>query len=241
MEDLDRGALEPVAVKTTAEEVHRQLKQAILDGDLSPGARLIERHLAEQLEVSRTPVREALKSLMNEGLVMVDGHRGLMVARLSVENVEHAYALRETLEGLAARLAAGHRRPDLLEKLSSALKRMEHRQVDVATFDLAHSEFHDTIVEMSGNPYLMQALKALEGFRTRMVSLNWVTKQRVQSSVPEHRRIFEAIELRDGSLAERCAAEHVHSTRDGLIRRLQGLMDGRSKPVSNDKEDIDGT
>ncbi|NMP22717.1 GntR family transcriptional regulator [Sulfobacillus harzensis] len=212
--------LTPVTVTTTAEEVYRRLKHAITDGDLSPGTRLVEAALAKQLGVSRTPVREALQRLSQDGLAASDGSRGLIVARLSIENIAHAYVLRETLEGLAARLAASHQRPDLLEDLSQSLRHMEHDAVDAAAFDAAHSRFHDTIAEMSGNPYLIQALKNLEGFRTRMVTLDWVARNRVRISVPEHRLIFEAIEMRDSELAEHYARLHVSKTREGLMKRL---------------------
>lgn len=215
----------PVTVTTTAEEVYRRVKQAITDGDLAPGTRLVESALAKRLGVSRTPVREALQRLVQDGLAAVDGGRGLIVARLSIENIRHAYVLREALEGLAARLAAAHQRPDLLEILSGSLRAMEHGTRDVAAFDQAHSTFHDTIAEMSGNPFIIQALKGLDGFRTRMVSLDWVTQKRVFASVPEHRLIFEAIELRQPDLAEQHARTHVRQTRDGLIRRLGGVID----------------
>lgn len=221
MHDSGRGVLEPVRVVSTSEEVCRRLRQAIMDGDISTGTRLVERHLAEQLEVSRTPVREALKTLMAEGLVVADGHRGLIVARLSIENVVHAYVLRETLEGLAARLAAADQGSSLLERLSWITNRMEHPGIDAASIDSLHSEFHDTLAEMSGNPYLVQALGALKAFRTRMVSLGWVATQRVSTSVPEHRKILEAIEMHDADLAERMARDHVRRTREGLVRRLQ--------------------
>ncbi len=217
--------LQPVTITSTGEEVYRRLRQAILDGDLSPGTRLVESSVAQQMAVSRTPVREALKRLVTDGLVTADGSRGLIVARLSVENIEHAYILREALEGLAARLAAGHQRPDLLERLGQSLRVMEHEVDDVVTFDQAHSLFHDTIAELSGNPYLIQTLKSLEGFRTRMVSLDWVAKKRVLTSVPEHRPIYEAIQMRDPDLAEQCARNHVRKTREGLMGRLRGALD----------------
>ncbi len=215
--------LEPVSVTNIGEEVYRRLKHAVIDGDLAPGSRLVESTLAQQMGVSRTPVRDALRQLLNEGLAAPDGSRGLIVARLSVENVQHAYVLRENLEGLAARLASSHQRPDLLRELAETLRAMEHQSmVDVQAFDRAHSQFHDTIAALTENPYLIQALKALEGFRTRMVSLDWIAKKRVQASVPEHRRIFEAIEMRDPELAEERARAHVRSTRDGLLKRLMG-------------------
>lgn len=213
--------MEPITITSRGEEVYRRLKQAIVDGDLAPGSRLVEATLASNLSVSRTPVREALQHLASDGLVGPDGSRGLIVARTSLENVKHAHVLRETLEGLAARLAAQHQRPDLLRVLADSLRAMEHGLEDASKFDETHSRFHDTIAEMTENPFLIQALAGLVGFRTRMVSLDWVTKKRVKMSVPEHRRIFEAIEMRDQETAEAHARAHVRTTRDGLLRRLQ--------------------
>lgn len=210
----------PVTPVTTTEEVYRRLKQAVVDGDLVPGSRLIERGLAEQLQVSRTPVREALKTLLAEGLVTVDGHRGLIVARLSIESVEQAYTLREALEGLAARLACEH--VDVrLSTLKAALGRMENPDASPDEMDAAHSLFHDTIADMSHNTYLIHSLQGLEAFRTRMVSLAWITTRRVKASMPEHQAIFDAIRERDPDRAEECARSHVRKTRDGLMKRLK--------------------
>jgi DNA-binding GntR family transcriptional regulator len=99
---------------------------------------------------------------------------------------------------------------------------MEHGVEDATEFDRGHSRFHDTIAEMSENPFVIQALAGLQGFRTRMVSLDWVVKKRVLASVPEHRQIFEAIELRNPDAAEEAARRHVRTTRDGLLKRLRG-------------------
>lgn len=210
----------PVIPVTTTEEVYRRLKQAVVDGDLVPGSRLIERGLAEQLRVSRTPVREALKTLLVEGLVTIDGHRGLIVSRLSIESVEQAYTLREALEGLAARLACEH--VDVrLSTLEAALGQMENPAASPDEVDAAHSLFHDTIAEMSHNTYLIHSLQGLEAFRTRMVSLAWITTMRVKASMPEHQAIFNAIRERDPDRAERCARSHVRKTRDGLMKRLK--------------------
>lgn len=221
---MEQGSsiFEPIIVTSRGEEVYRRLKQAIVDGDLAPGTRLIETTLAGDMNVSRTPIRQALQRLTADGLVVADGFRGLIVSRISVENVEHAYVVREYLEGLAARLATQHQRPDLLRVLAASLRTMEHGTADVAEFDRAHSIFHDTIAEMTENPILIQALAGLQGFRTRMVQLDWVAKKRVLTSVPEHRRIFEAIELRSPDVAEEWARRHVRTTRDGLLKRLNG-------------------
>lgn len=220
--------LQPIAIVSTAEEAYRRLKQAIVDGDLAPGERLVERVLAQNMKVSRTPVREALQRLTSEELVMADGSRGLIVARLSADSVEHAYVLREVVEGLAARLACAQPHPELLKQLARSLAVMEDERRDPDVLDAAHSQFHDTIADMSGNPYLILTLRNLQQFRTRMVSLDWITAQRVNASVPEHRLIYEAIESRNPSLAEERARAHVVATRVGLLRRLRGAetLDG---------------
>ena len=216
------GILSPITITSLGEEVYRRLKQAIVDGDLAPGERLVESTLAGSLNVSRTPVREALRRLTSEGLVAADGSRGLIVARTSVENVAYAYDLREVLEGYAARLAAQHHRPDLFAILAESLFSMERGFSDAAQLDHHHSRFHDTIAAMAENPFLVHALANLERFRTRMVTLDWITKARVAASIPEHRRIFEAIERRSPDEAEERARAHVRATREGLLQRLKG-------------------
>ena len=212
---------EPIVAQSVAEEVYQRLHQAILEGELSPGQRLIERSLAESLQVSRTPVREALKQLTAEGLVCVDGHRGLIVVRLSIEFIEQAYQTREVLEGLAARLAAQNRYdPEDMDKLERARARMELTSFSYKEFDRAHATFHDTIAIMSGNSYVIRYLQDLEVFRTRMVSIEWITKDRVYASLPEHRMIVEAIREGQPEEAEKQARLHVANTRDSLINRL---------------------
>ena len=217
-----RDILSPIMITSLGEEVYRRLKQAIVDADLSPGERLVESTLARDLNVSRTPIREALQRLTNDGLVAADGSRGLIVSRNSIENVAQAYDLREVLEGYAARLAAQHHRPDLFSVLAESLYSMEQGLADPADFDYHHSKFHDTIAEMTENLFLVHALSNLERFRTRMVTLDWITKARVKASIPEHRLIFEAIEKRDPDDAEKRARAHVRATREGLLQRLKG-------------------
>ncbi|POB10081.1 GntR family transcriptional regulator [Sulfobacillus sp. hq2] len=224
--DDSSSALRPIVAQGLAEEVLERLKQAILDGDLRPGQRLIEHTLANELGVSRTPVREALKHLAAEGLVTVDGRRGLVVSRLSLEVIEEAYMVREVLEGLAARLASEHPYdPADLQKLQRALDAMEQGGLSPKAFDAVHGEFHDTVRNMAHNAYLDRYLGELAAFRTRMVSLDWIPKTRVTRSLEEHRSIYEAI--RDGRSddAERLARQHVASTRKALLQRLQDHAD----------------
>lgn len=220
--DESSASLRPVVAQGLADEVFGRLKQAIMDGDLPPGHRLVEHLLAEELGVSRTPVREALKHLTAEGLVSVDGRRGLIVSRFSLESISAAYQTREVLEGLAARLASqGPYDREAMLRLEHALAAMEGGGLSPNEFDRVHGQFHDTIRDMAKNPYLDRYLGELTAFRTQMVSLDWIPKTRVSNSLAEHRAIYEAIRKGNPDEAELLARRHVAGTRQALLRRLQ--------------------
>ncbi len=217
--------LEPVVSHSMSEDVYSRLRQAIVDGDLAPGHRLTEQALAQALQVSRTPVREALKQLKSEGLVNADGHRGLIVSRMSVESIAQAYQVREVLEGLAAKLASERPcAPEMLDRLKASLRAMGPGSVSPAEYDRAHGDFHDTVTEMAQNSFLSKALQELAAYRTRMVSLDWIPKTRVERSYAEHQAIFEAVIGGRADEAESLAKGHVRKTRDALIGRLNGQI-----------------
>lgn len=211
----------PTVIRSAMEDVYLQLRQAILDGDISPGYRLIEQALADSCQVSRTPVREALKRLTMEGLVSSDGQRGLIVSRISLESIIGAYEAREVLEGLAARLAAQAQDKFLgLQALERSLTVIESLAIEPAQLNAAHDDFHNRIADLSGNSYVIQWLKELSLFRTRMVTLRWIPKTRVEQSLPDHRAIYNAIKNQEPERAEYAARAHVKRTRDTLIKRL---------------------
>jgi len=212
--------IRPIDPSMASEEVYRQLRQLIFDGSLKPGERLVERMLADQFHVSRTPIREALKALQAEGLVGADGKRGLVVTRLSLESLAHAYQVREVLEGLAARLACSSNHYDLLE-LRRAVDDMEAVDPFSPNFDRAHLRFHDLIAEMSHNQPLIRYLNELRIYRTRGVSVGWIPRSRMQEALQEHRAIYEAILANDPDRAEAAAKHHVYRTRQSLLARLE--------------------
>lgn len=216
-------AIEPLNAETRAQQVYSRLKQAIVDGDLAPGLHLVERVLAERFQVSRTPVREALKALVQEGLLAEDGRRGIRVRRLSVDHLIQAYIVREHLEGLAARLAALGPSPDRLGAMRISIEQMDEgiRGKSPLQYDTYHELFHAALREASGNAYLVSFLQELSAFRTHMVALHWMPRQRIEAAHAQHLAIYFAVADGSADEAEALARLHVRKTREALVRRLR--------------------
>src|SRR5262249_51574734 len=147
---------------TTAEAVYRALRRGIVHGDLAPGERLRSDALAGEMQVSRTPVREALRKLEAEGLVTHAGAR-LVVRAFSEQDLTEQFYIREALEGMAARLAAQNATPAEIAEIHELLDDMEpvRRRGDVAALRRLTAEFHRLVCRASHNNRLLQALQAL--------------------------------------------------------------------------------
>ena len=200
---------------TVAESVYQKLRDHIIFGAFKPGQRLAEEQLAEQMGVSRTPVREALLRLEQEGLIQMLPRQGAIVRRLSLEEARQVYEVRALLEGLAARLAVQHLTPQALaalrEALDASFEVME--QQDTRSLVIHNNHFHDLIVDTSRNVVLKKILNLL---RTQVNLLRitlWSTfPDRLAQTLREHERIYEAMAAGDAEGAEQAAREHiVHS------------------------------
>lgn len=211
--------------QTIREKVYARLRKAIVEGYFAPGERLIQDKLAEQLGVSRSPVREAIRRLESEGLVEVAPVRGVTVINMPLDEAVGLYDLREVLEGLAARLAARNITPDQLSELRDCVKRMEgllppkttpHRWVE------ENSRFHEIIVQASRNRKLMELLPVLResiGVLCRAIESN---PGRVAEAMREHEAILAAIAAGDAEEAERLGRLHIVHSKNAVLARLQG-------------------
>jgi DNA-binding GntR family transcriptional regulator len=200
-------------------EVYEHLKLEILSGTLSAGTRLAEIPLSERLGVSRTPVREAVQRLMQDGLVQVEAGKGAKVRGISSHEIEEIYAVREVLDGLAARLAAQKRKSTDLKAMNAALGALEKAAPhDYSTQVTADLEFHRAIAVASGNSTLEQTLSSLA---QQVARVKLLTREYNQNPVTKaaHHSIFTAIEEKDPTAAERAAREHVRDFRALLLRR----------------------
>lgn len=219
-----------VALAPGLEAVYQRLRTAIIDGRLRPDERLTEPALADLLDVSRTPVREALRLLLAEGLVQRQVPGGLRVAPLRREDADRIFDLRARLEGLLARDAC-LRLDDAGEaRLRRLVTLMEHLAEDELEVLRLGREFHETIAEIADHPWCSQLLRGIRGHVDRYRT--WATSApgRPGQAVAEHRTILDALAARDPEAAERMMQEHVIRSADAVRRALPGSDGG---PTAN--------
>lgn len=209
------GDRHPTLRQSVAEEIRR----LIMSGQLAPGERLLEDRLAEQLGVSRNPVREALRALEGSGLVEVRPRRGAYVSQLDPEQAAQLLDLRAVIEAYAARLAARNHTPDDLAGLQRCLTEgaaasRDGDHVRAASF---HRDFHIGIERASGNTHLEPVVGPLR-HQTELV-FSVLADQRSVLSWDEHVRIYNAIKSGDEAKAERCTIEHMESVVADLLGR----------------------
>lgn len=192
-------------------DAYERLLSAIDSGDLPPGSRLLESQLAERMGISRTPVREALRRLEAQGLVTHEPHRGVVVAELDYDQLGELYAVREVLEGTAARLAARHASPEEIDVLREMAESHAALVDDAQGLAEANKRFHRQINRACHNRYLNSML---ENMRVNLALLSGTTftlPERRRATVTEHREIVDAIAAGDEALAERLARQHISS------------------------------
>ncbi len=201
------------------EAVYKSLIDAISAGTLAPGERITQEDLAEQLNVSRSPVLQALRLLKKDGLLQEAPGRGLVVARLDPARIGHLYQVRGALEALAARLAAG-RNVKLPQSLIEAGRRAAAGS-DINAMIEADMAFHRAIYEASGNPCILDTQ-----------TLNWVHLRRVMGAVlqrsagragiwDEHAAILNAINEGNAELAATLSQQHADRAGAALVTELQ--------------------
>jgi DNA-binding GntR family transcriptional regulator len=219
----------PLRRRRLVDDATQALRDAILSGRFPAGARLKQIDLADRLGISRTPIREALGRLQQEGLVELLPGGGVRVRLLDLDEAVELYDLREVLDGLAARLAARRRTAGALARLERALGRMAQclGRRDANQWFPAHVAFHDEVFRAAGNQRL-RALSSVVRLSIRHFHpLLLTTEHRLEEAYREHRAIFEAIAAHDGEAAERLARAHIASAREIVLKTMaRGDGDG---------------
>jgi DNA-binding GntR family transcriptional regulator len=210
---------------SATDAVTEALREAILDGRLPPSTWLREDELAQQLHVSRTPIREALRRLTDEHLTVRAAHRGTVVASMSLDDIVAVYLVRESLEGLAARMTAVRQPPGTVEALLAVHNRMADAADanDTATLAELNLEFHRVLREASGNSYLDRFLTQVEHAVRRFGRSTYDSPGRTSAALTEHAAIIEAIAAADADLAATRAAEHMRKAREVRVQMALGL------------------
>lgn len=202
------------------DEAARSLREAILAGEIGSGTRLRQVQLANELGISRTPLREALMKLEQEGLIELLPRGGVRVALLNLDEAVELYDLREVLDGLAARMAALRITERGLVSLERHLNRMEEclTHKDAHRWFVAHVAFHDEIFRASANGRLQTFSSVVRLSIQRFHPILLTTPNRLADAYREHREIFEAIRIHDPEAAERLARAHIAHAKEIVLK-----------------------
>jgi DNA-binding GntR family transcriptional regulator len=202
------------------EFAYTRLRSEIRGGTLLPGTRLRETELADRLQVSRTPVREALKRLESEGLVVFSQPRGMTVTELTAGQVLELYAMREILEGAAARFAAEHASAFEIE----SLKHLVAQHAGIKTAEDAYRnnrQIDEAIASAAHNVYLLKALNVLQDAVSLLGPTTYIVPGRIKLGLTEIANVVKAIANRDPDEAESAARSAVRAA--GAVRLVMRL------------------
>ncbi|MFM9881841.1 MAG: GntR family transcriptional regulator [Burkholderiales bacterium] len=202
------------------------LREAILAARYKPGARLVEDRLAEDMGVSRVPIREALRVLAAEGLVEIAPRRGATVAALSRDAAREMIEVRATLEGLNARLAARRHSPETAAGLEGVLDTGNRAAAkgDAATLHALNARFHDLLANAGGNAVLGEIMRTLRTRTTPFFAT--MSRKRAKEIWEEHAAIVRAVIGGDEELAELLANRHVTNAGSHVIGSIEGSKQG---------------
>lgn len=205
--------------KPLREIVFETLREAIISGVLIPGERLMEIQLAEEMGVSRTPVREAIRKLELEGFVVMIPRKGAYVSGISMKDIADVFELRAALEGLAAGLAAERVTEEELEQLERILVKLGEcvQNNDLEQLVELDTEFHDTLFKASRNERLVQIVSNLREQIQRFRTTTLAAPGRMKFAIQEHKKIVEAVSERNVELARALASEHIENAENSML------------------------
>jgi DNA-binding GntR family transcriptional regulator len=203
-----------------SEYVYRKIRHAIEQGEWSPGQRVMEVEVAAWLNLSRTPVRDAVRRLEREGLLQHEARNGLIVARLDRQAVMELYVMREALEGMAARLCARHASDLEVQSLLDLVEYERKLEGDPESAARHNRRFHEAIHRGAHNRYLQKSLAAVNDSMWLLGKPLMLLPERAQTAVREHAELATAISRRDPDAAEAAARSHVRAAQRERLRRL---------------------
>jgi DNA-binding GntR family transcriptional regulator len=196
-----------------SEFVYQMLRQYIQSGELKPGDRVMEGEIAEKLQVSRTPVRDALRRLESDGMVVIEPRVGLQVASLSRASILELYLMRELLEGTAAKLCALHATDLELMELEDLVRREKALQGDHEALSKHNRRFHEAIYHGAHNKFLQKSLSAVNDSMWLLGRSLMFNPKRAARAQIEHKELLQAILNRDSEAAETVARRHIEAAK----------------------------
>ncbi len=220
----------PPLNRSAGEAAADLIRRAILDGTLQPGQRLTEEGLAQDLQISRTPVREALRVLKAEGLVTSAPYHGSTVREYAMDDLDDMYQLRALLEGHGARRAAQRIDDEGVDMLQESCDRLvalgDATDENVAQIVKENLFFHTTILEISGSHRLGEMVRKVIELPLVYKSYHWYSPDQKRLSEHAHRQLVQVLAARDADRAELIMRGHVYDGRDVLLAHVQKLAEG---------------
>jgi DNA-binding GntR family transcriptional regulator len=222
----------PPPQRALRNDVYDALRRALVQGALKPGQRINEAEIARQMQISRAPIREAIRQLEQEGLLESVPRRGTFVPSLSRDDVEEVYTLRADLEARAVRRVVPRLTPEELTTLASFVETMCSAGVkrDLAMLLEADIQFHRTIVEAAGWPRLRKLWEGLHPQTLTLYTLNTLTDWSPLDHARRHEPLLAAIQSGDPEAATAAIQEHILGVCAQVIRRLSTPATDRSSP-----------
>jgi phosphonate utilization transcriptional regulator len=211
--------------------VQQEIERAILQGEHSPGSKLVEAAIAERLGVSRGPVREAFRMLEEAGLVRTEKNRGVFVRAIPIEEAVEIFDLRAAMDELVGRKLATSIAPAQLKEAKTLVDAMEKavKADDARQYHLLNLQFHDRLVEMAGNSKLTAIYRKLIKELSLFRRLNLADGGSLPASAGEHRQIIKAIASGDAEAAGRAMFEHVMDSKERTIANHGRRSEARAK------------
>lgn len=217
--------------RTAHEFVRDTLRRAILSGAFSGGTRLVQAEIAAHLDVSTTPVREALRDLAADGLILFDPHRGAIVHELDMSELVEIYEIRKALEPLAIRKAAQRITDDQLAAAAELQEKMDN-EADPGTWAELNWQFHGLLEQAASSPRLLSMVKTVQDMAAIYVAHSLkVEPGRLAAGSREHRALLDALRRRDGDRAASVLAKHLDAT-------LGAILASRSLEHASDREGL---
>jgi DNA-binding GntR family transcriptional regulator len=215
---MDLNSLEKA--KPFYEQIYETIKNLIIQGEYEPGERVYEAKIAKEFNISRSPVREAVRALVKEGLLVLNEKSQLEVYKPSIEDVEQIYQCRSTLESLAVELCTVHATDEQVteieEILANAKNAIDNPNKDKMEVISMNALFHDRLVELSGNKWLAKLLQDLKSLTNFYRYRNFEGENRKEAIYKEHYEIFTFVKERNSKKAATAMASHIMNDLDYL-------------------------
>lgn len=226
------GALESFNVsniRPIREMIYESIRQAIFEGELNPGDRLVEKELAEKMRVSRTPIREALRKLETEGLIRHVPRKGVVVKGFSPEDIIEIYSIRQSLEALAITYSVKNISDKEIKRLKVLIKEMAVLTEEDDTEDLFNTsqEFNDILMKSCKMPRLINLINTYREYLKRFRMVTMGRKERKISALKDHQEILQAVIDRDAARAKRLVEAHLAKALESYLKTFGINKDGQ--------------